>query len=172
MLGQSQGHKERFSFTHTVLWKFQLLQGALFSILMDINLTEKFIMNSSLLAGDRTNAFGGLQKWRLHRWRNPFPYILSKYKPCLQSCNQGRKYSLPGMMILLFLEVMHMDKSEYNYSRGVGIKGNFSFTIPFFLCISGNALKFSTNNQENNKAVDVYGKRRTQCTTVKRINGF
>lgn len=45
-----------------MLCKFQLLQGALLSILTDINLTEKFIMNSSFLAGDKSKAFGGLQE--------------------------------------------------------------------------------------------------------------
>lgn len=58
-----------------MLCKCQLLQGAEFSILTDINCTEKFIMNSSFLAGDKFNAFGGLQEWRLHQLRNPFPYF-------------------------------------------------------------------------------------------------
>lgn len=35
-----------------------------------------------------------------------------------------------GIMILLFLNEVHMDKSEYNYLRGMG---NFSSTISFFL---------------------------------------
>lgn len=56
-------------------------------------------------------------------------------KPSLQSCNQGRKYSLPGMMILLFLKEMHMGKSEYNYSRGVGTTKAISVSLFHFFSV-------------------------------------
>lgn len=82
---------------------------------------------------------GGFKNKDCTNWGIHFLIFLSKYKPSLQSCNQGRKYSLPGLMILFFLKEMHMDKSEYNYSRGVGITkavcDSHSFTIQFHYSI-------------------------------------
>lgn len=79
-------------------------------------------MASLTLSGDSKN-------WDYPKWGIHFLIFPSKYKPCLYSCNQGRKHSLPGMMILLFLKEVHMDKSEYNL-RGVGITKTIS--VPLF----------------------------------------
>jgi len=57
MLGQRKGHIENSNFAQVMLSKSQLLQGALFSILKNVNLIENFIMFPSLLVCGKFNAF-------------------------------------------------------------------------------------------------------------------
>lgn len=118
MLGQTKGHIENSKCANNMLCKLKLLQGAVFSILKGIKLIENFIMFSSLLVGGKSNAFGDSNN-RDYTNKANFLIFPFKYKPCLHSCNQGRKHSLPGMMILWFLKEVHTDKSEYSYLRGV-----------------------------------------------------
>lgn len=116
-----------------------------------------------MLLGDSNNR--GDTNWAIN-----FLIFPSKYKPCLHSHNQGRKHSLPGMMILWFLKEVHMDKSEYNYLQGVGITMAISVLLfnffSLFLAMLYNVLQIVR------KTARSLSEEQLRSTTIKRINSF
>lgn len=81
---------------------------------------------------------------------------------------------MPGMMILLFLKEVHMDKSEYNYLRDVEITKAISVPLfhffSLFLAMLYNVLQTITKTTSSLTSSEEEEELRS--TTVKRTKSF